>query len=113
MSVGSTPLKNDWAGKSGLLKDLSVWANKVANILNTLGIAGGQIRRTEDGRNWLIIPQVRGDRGLYKVRSLREYDELDVLIAVGSETGTSDASIDSGHSLQETWDYVRIVEPEI
>ena len=111
MSVGTSPLKNDWGGKAGLLKDLSEWANKVANILNTLSVAGGTIRRTENGRNWVIVIQPRGSRGLYKVPSIREYSELDALVAVGSETGTTDTDLDTGHSLQATWDYVRIAEP--
>lgn len=113
MSVGTSPLKNDWSGKAGLLKDLSEWANKVANVLNTLSVAGGTIRRTETGRNWLIVLQPRGSRGLYKVTSCREYDELDQLVAVGSESGTTDTDLDAGHSLQATWDYVRIISPEV
>jgi hypothetical protein len=47
--------------------------------------------------------EVRGTETLYKVVALREYDETDTLVAVGSES----SPLDTGHSLQPTWDWVR------
>lgn len=51
---------------------------------------------------------VRGDKVLYKQVSLREYDENNNLVAVGSETGTTPDSVDAGHSIKPTWDWTRL-----
>jgi len=44
---------------------------------------------------------------LYQCLAVREYDEDGVLVAAGSETGTTPETIDTGHSLQWTPDWLR------
>jgi len=44
---------------------------------------------------------------LYQVRAVREFDEDGELIAAGSETGTTVATIDAGHTLRWTYSWVR------
>jgi hypothetical protein len=71
---------------------------------------GGRVQNLENQARSIIEKpltggglSVRGDKALYKVIVLREYDEDDVLVDIGSESDP----LTTGHTLEPTWDWTR------
>lgn len=98
------PLKETFDTDKPLAPQIDAeWLKTIANALNSLNVAGGDIDKSYGAWTITVGDEIRGTKELYKVVAAREYAG-GVLIEAGSETGGSD------RLLLPTWDYTRAHE---
>jgi hypothetical protein len=91
------------------------WARQVVDYLRSITPRSGMDIHPEIKANGTVLRivakpdrtrsafTVAGEKALYKVVALREYDEDGVIVDIGDESDP----LAEGHSLRPTWDWVR------